>query len=106
MLYQTINNAAQFRDAFRAMDRLENFSYAGSEILFNYLEEFGQDIKLDVIALCCEFYEDTPEAIADNYRIELNSDADVFGQVVEYLENETSVCGYDKDQNIIVYAAF
>ena len=106
MIYTTISNAYQFRDAVQQAGRGKQFSYDALGLLFDFLEDMGEDYELDVIALCCEFYEDTPEAIADNYNIELGPDADVFDQVVEYLENETSVCGYDMDQNIIVYAAF
>ncbi len=54
-------NLYDFREAFRNMNRTENFSYAGLEALFNFLEEYedntGEEIELDVIALCCEFSE-------------------------------------------------
>lgn len=57
-IYQEINNC-DFHDAFRRMDRLENFTYEGRNALFEYLtdlaEDTGQPIELDVIALCCEF---------------------------------------------------
>ena len=46
-----------FCDAFRDMGRDENFSYAGKRALFDYLEEVSPDMELDVIALCCEYYE-------------------------------------------------
>lgn len=53
----------QFTDAFRDMNRDNNFSYAGLKALFSYLEEYeeatGEEIELDVIALCCEYTEYT-----------------------------------------------
>lgn len=49
-----------FRDAFASFNR-DNFSYAGLEALFNYIEEIddscGTEMELDVIGLCCEFAE-------------------------------------------------
>jgi NAD(P)-dependent dehydrogenase (short-subunit alcohol dehydrogenase family) len=50
------------------MDRKDQFSYEGLELIFDYIEEYeqetGEQIELDVIALCCEWSEDTPEDIA------------------------------------------
>ena len=49
-----------FYDAFQAI-RPDNFSYAGLEVLYDYLwqlsEDIGEDIELDVISLCGEFTE-------------------------------------------------
>ena len=67
---QTINNASQFRDAFRAMGRHGQFSYEGMELLFNYFEECDPDMELDVVAICCDYSEDTPESIVESYGIE------------------------------------
>lgn len=57
---QTVN-FGDFSDAFRDMDRMENFSPEGLQALFNYIEEYeedtGAEIELDVIALCCEYEE-------------------------------------------------
>ena len=56
-----------FHDAFRAMDRLKNFSIEGRDALFAYLEDYedstGETLELDVIALCCDFtkYENLDE---------------------------------------------
>jgi len=48
-------------DFERAFERLGNFSYHGLDALFNYLEDFedstGEEVELDVIALCCEYTE-------------------------------------------------
>jgi hypothetical protein len=57
---QTIT-ASNFRDAFKNMGRADQFSYDGLTTLFEHLEGFeectGQEIELDVIALCCDFTE-------------------------------------------------
>ena len=51
----------QFIDAFKQSDRKNQFSYDGLVSLFEYLEEYedstGEKIKLDVIAICCEYTE-------------------------------------------------
>ena len=56
----TVNNYG-FHRAFETMNRTTNFSYDGLNALFDYLEEYeestGEEIELDVIALCCDFTE-------------------------------------------------
>lgn len=50
----------QFRDAFQ-FQRPNQFSHSALSALFDYLEEFerdtGDEIELDVIALCCDWSE-------------------------------------------------
>jgi hypothetical protein len=67
---QTVQNASQFRDAFRAMDRHAQFSYEGMELLFDYFEELDPDMELDVISICCEYSESTPAEIMESYSLE------------------------------------
>lgn len=59
-MYQSVN-FYNFQDAFHRMDRKSNFSYEGLKALFDYLEQLekdlGEQIELDVIALCCEYSE-------------------------------------------------
>ena len=59
-MIQTINEY-QFSDAFYKMCRGGQFSYAGSKALYEYLQQYendtGEQIELDVIALCCEYAE-------------------------------------------------
>lgn len=51
-----------FCEAFKQV-RPDNFSYEGLELLFEYLDNLsddtGQDIELDVIAICCDIAEYT-----------------------------------------------
>ena len=89
-----------FREAFRACGRAEQFSYEGLEVLFDYLEQYeedtGEELELDVVALCCDFYEDTVAAITDNYSINLTDceDEDEQAEVVrEYLEDNGALVG-------------
>jgi len=50
-----------FTRAFQDMNRSSNFTGAGLDALFDYLEELeedtGEEMELDVIALCCEYSE-------------------------------------------------
>jgi hypothetical protein len=112
-IVQSVNNAYQFREAFRSAGRMDQFSYEGLEVLFDYLdnlsEDTGEPIELDPVALCCEYYESSIEELIDNYNIDLSEvdedDPDSIIEVVrEYLEDNTSVCGEVSDG--FVYAAF
>ena len=50
-IVQSINNVYQFREAFRLAGRMDQFSYEGLEVLFDYLdnlsEDTGEPIELD-----------------------------------------------------------
>lgn len=89
-MIQTIN-VSDFRDAFRAMGRANQFSYEGLGALFDYLEEIDPDFDLDVIALCCDYSEDSAEDIAKNYNIEVDSIDELEDAVRAYLEENTSI---------------
>lgn len=104
-------NVYQFRDEFTLANRKDQFSYEGLGILFEYLEQVeddtGEHIELDVIALCCDYNEDTFEDVAKNYNIDISAceDAEEIRQtVLDHLNDETMVCGHDDD--IVVYACF
>ena len=120
---QTIN-FSQFHDAFRNMDRLENFSYQGLRVLYDWFEMIEDcdesEVELDVIAICCEFSESTPDEIIEDYSLEgfrednavsaiTGSQWRVYGdrendELIEYLNERTMVCG--QTDTTIVYAAF
>ncbi len=112
-IVQSINNVYQFREAFRLAGRMDQFSYEGLEVLFDYLdnlsEDTGETIELDPVALCCEYYESSIEELIKDYNIDLSAaDEDDTGSIIavvrEYLEDNTSVCGEVSDG--FVYAAF
>ena len=111
-IVQNINNVQQFREVFRIAGRMDQFSYEGFEVLFDYLDELsestGVPIELDVVALCCEYYEGSIEEIIANYDIDVSDadgDEDEIKTIVEdYLQDNTSVCGQVSDG--FVYAAF
>lgn len=70
-MYQSVS-LWNFQDAFQSMDRKDNFSYEGLKALFEYLEEYedstGEQIELDVIAICSEYTEyDSFEDFTDDH---------------------------------------
>ena len=112
---QTIN-VYQFRDAFQSC-RPDNFSYEGLGVLFDCLESFeeetGEEVELDVIAICCDYAEDTAEAIAENYSIDIEDCADqdeIYSTVRDYLADEGAFVGGEwmdeSGKYLIVYRQF
>ena len=57
---KTTATITDFVNAFEKL-RPSNFSYEGLESLYNYLTDYeqdtGEEIELDVIALCCDYSE-------------------------------------------------
>lgn len=101
---------SEFRDYFHEI-RPDNFSYQALRILFDYLEEFeestGEEVEFDVIAICCDFSEDSFENIADLYGIELDLETDEDEQkqqVIDFLQSEGTYVG--DSINGIVYRNF
>jgi hypothetical protein len=95
MLYQTIDNASQFRDAFHHAGRKDQFSYEALGLLFEYLNDCGSDVEIDVVGICCEFAEDTPESIADSYSIDTEglNEGEIVDAVMAYLDNHSVTVG-------------
>jgi len=105
---QTINNASQFRDAFRAYGRQDQFSYEALGLLFDYLQDAQPDYELDVIGLCCDYAESTPVEILEGYGVELNGEEkeDAIPAAMQYLEDRTSVVGLTSAGSIVYSSAF
>ena len=88
-----------FAHAFQRAARADNFSSQGLRLLFAYFEELeeqtGEEIELDVIAICCEYTEDTFEGIAANYEVDLTGvdKTDIPQAVMDFLCDNTSVVG-------------
>ena len=103
---------SDFIDAFRAHDRYGSFGYNGLRIIFNYLEQYEQDcnteIELDVIAICCDYSEDTWQDISSNYSIDLSDCKDEdekIEAVREYLEENMFLVG-ESYTGAFVYQVF
>lgn len=85
---------SEFRMMFKAYDRMDNFSYAGLNALYDYLEDCMPDYELDVIGLCCDYAEDEIANVLREYNLES----------IEELEEATVVVW--KDEVNVLYAGF
>ena len=92
-----------FMEAFRNIDRYEQFGYDALSALFNYFEyeeeTTGVEAELDVIAICCDYTASTLKEVRDAY--DLDEDTDV----LEYLMNNTNVVEELEDGRIL-YQSF
>jgi len=96
---KTTVSVYDFHQAFKEL-RPTNFTYAGLNILYDYFEEYerdtGEELEMDVIAICCDFTEDTWQNIAFSYDIDLTG-AELGGEkyeiVKEYLEDQGALMG-------------
>jgi len=107
---QTIN-FSDFVDAFRAYDRYDQFGYQALMVIFEHLEELeestGQELELDVVAICCDYATDNWESISENYSIDLSDFEDEEEKkqaVIDYLNDQTIVLGETDCE--IVYQIF
>ena len=91
-------NLYDFTNAFRSL-RPDNFSSDGLQALFNYIGDYetdtGEEVELDVIALCCEFteyadLEDFQRCYSDEYL------------TIENIEENTIVIRLNNGEGFIV----
>ena len=86
-----------FMDRFRQMNRYEQFGYDGLSALYDYLEQYedetGEEVELDVIALCCEYsLFDSIEELQKSYpNIESVEDLQDHTQVIEIPDSEAFI---------------
>jgi len=92
---------SSFIDAFKQGSRAEQFSYEALNAMFEYIEDYeqssGEEIEIDVVALCCEWSEDEVKDIANSYGIDLLDsdendtldDAEKTELVMDYLNDES-----------------
>lgn len=102
-----------FVDAFRRFDRYEAFGYDGLRIIFDYLEQYeqdgGEELELDVIAICCDYNMMHYSDIARDFQIDLDGLDDEIDQkqaVMDYLCDNTTVLDSTDDGCNIVFANF
>lgn len=89
-----------FVDAFRAAGRESQFSYDALSVLWDYFEQYeedcGEELELDVVAICCDYAEGTVADTAQDYGVDLSEceDEDEREEAVrDYLENEGALVG-------------
>lgn len=95
---------SDFTTAFYRADRGNQFSYDALHVLYDYLteveESIGEELELDVIALCCEYTEQTADEVIECYPVDFEADElakmtdeEKFDLVFDYLSNNTTCCG-------------
>ena len=90
-------NMYDFERAFKNFER-DNFSYDGLKALFEYLKEYGdgmgEEVELDVIALCCEYTEyDSLKEYNDDYGTKYSE--------IDAIQNDTTLIKIDDNSFII-----
>jgi hypothetical protein len=107
---KTTVNFSEFRDLFQQI-RPDNFSYDGLKHLFSWLEQYeedtGEELELDVIAICCDFSEDYFQNIADQYGFDLSkyeTDEEKQEAVADYLSDQGVYVG--ESGECIIYRNF
>lgn len=106
MLVTTIDNGYQLEQLFKECGRENHFSYEGFNALYDYLneisEEAGEDFKVDVIALCCDFTEYSGwDELYNNYSYSYNNKSETFKE----LEENDGLDGFIKwvqDRTIVI----
>ena len=95
-------NSYDFERAFVLAGRKDQFSYDGLRALFDYLEEYedgtGEEIELDVVALCCDYseHESALECVKDyGYEPEYYEEDEDEESALEWLRDRTSVIEFD-----------
>ena len=93
----------EFTDSFNAI-RPDNFTYDGLRALYDWFEQYeddtGEDVELDVIAICCEFTEyDNLHEVADNYGFQYDAEDteedEQEEEIMNYLNDRTFVIKFD-----------
>jgi hypothetical protein len=107
---QTLNQNS-FIQAFEDMFRDKQFSRRALISLYEYFDQYehdtGEQIELDVVAICCEYTEESYKDIADSYNVTLDSqdsEAEHLQQVKDFLETETIMVS--EEDGLIVYQQF
>lgn len=78
---------SMFYDAFANCGRAEQFSYGALDAILERIEDLecdtGDQIALDVIAICCDFTEYTPEEVVDLFGDGTPPDSELFSEALE-----------------------
>jgi hypothetical protein len=95
MIYTQITKYS-FIDAFKQSSRKDQFSYEALEAIYEYLEDYSQDsgenVELDIVAICCEWSEMSWQDVAMSYGVDLSQctdDDERIGEVESFLCDNT-----------------
>ena len=101
MLYKTLDKYS-LREEFISYDR-DYFSLDGYQAILDLFEELDSNQELDVIAICCDFTEESIEDIRSNYGLSEEEYEDI-EEVMDYLNYRTYAI--ELDNGNILYQSF
>ena len=111
MIYTEITKSS-FIDAFKQSSRKDQFSYDALGAIYEYLEDYSQDlgenVELDIVAICCDWNEEGWEGIAKDHNIDLEGcedDQDKIEAVHDHLNYHTQ-CILLPDGESFVFVQF
>lgn len=86
MLITTIDNGCQLQQLFREYGRENYFSPEGFDALYDYLDEYSDEMSepfvVDVIAICCDFTEyESYKGLYNDYSYSYNKESKSFEQL-------------------------
>ncbi len=97
-----------FVNAFESSQYRDNFTREGLRVLFDYLEQYseeiGENVDFDLCAIACDYNENTFEEIIRDYSIDIDEEQDKTQQVRDYLHDRTMLIG--EVTKGFVFAAF
>jgi len=95
MIYTQVTKNS-FIDAFKRSSCSTLFSYDALEAIYEYLEDYsqdsGEDVELDIVAICCDWSEMTWQDVAMSYGVDLSQcidDDERIGEVESFLFDNT-----------------
>ena len=108
MIYTEVTQYS-FIDAFKRSSRKDQFSHEALEAIYECLEYYshdsGEDVELDIVAICCEWAEMTWQDVVQSYGLELSfcdTDEERIDAVKEYLQDETTSYHLSDDSFVFV----
>ena len=98
-----------FTSAFKNSGRATQFSYEALELIFNYYQALEQDtgeqIEFDMISICCDWREESPDYIASNYEFQIDDPRNLKNEVIECLDFKTMYAG-ETSEGMLVYVGY
>jgi len=78
-------------------------AHALADALEEYEESTGEELEFDIVAIRCDWNEDTAEELISNYG---QNPGDTLEDVIQYVEDNTILIIVDNHPNTYLYQAF
>jgi hypothetical protein len=105
---KTTVSRSDFRDAFQRI-RPGNFTYEALGAMFDYFEQLesdhGEEMEMDVIAICCEYTQATFDEVVRDYKLDDDDDEGAELVATRYLQEMTQVVAV-LDDSIVFCSSF